>query len=380
MILKNARIILEDKEIAKGWLEIENNIIKSVNEGSTDLEGTDLDGKTIMPGFIDCHVHGGYGVDFETGTVEGYEKFAKLVAQEGITKYCQGSVTNSQENNRKYMAAFKEFMSNQKPESAICLGAHVEGPFISPDKKGAHELELLRKPNIPDMQELIDLSGDNIRVVTYANDLQDGSFTKFLLDKNIIPSMGHTDTDYADAERDYNVGAKHCTHLFNGMSEVDHRRPGLATLVLNKEDFLAEVISDGIHVQLPVLELTYKIKGPKHICIITDAMNAKGMPDGEYRLGNLPVIKTGMKVALKETGMLAGAGATFDHNVRTYYNAVKMNFVELSWMTATNIAKQMDLYKTTGSIAPNKLADLVVLDKDMHVAMTIVEGAVAYKK
>jgi N-acetylglucosamine-6-phosphate deacetylase len=380
MILKNAKIILEDKEIQNGWIEIENNLIKSVNEGTTDLEGTDLGGNTILPGFIDCHVHGGYGVDFETGTVEGYEKFAKLVAQEGITKYCQGSVTNSQENNKKYMAAFKEFMSNQKPDSAICMGAHLEGPFISPAKKGAHELELLRKPNVPDMKELIELSGDNVRVVTYANDLQDGSFTKFLLEKNIIPSMGHTDTDYADALRDYELGAKHCTHLFNAMSEVDHRRPGLATLVLNKEDFLAEVISDGIHVEPPVLELIYKTKGPKQICIITDAMNAKGLPDGEYRLGNLPVIKTGMKVALKESGLLAGAGATYDHNVRTYHKTVGMNMVELSWMTSTNIAKQMNIYNETGSIAANKLADLVVMDKDLNVVMTIAEGNVAFQK
>ncbi|KAJ3636294.1 hypothetical protein Zmor_008993 [Zophobas morio] len=283
-----------------------------------------------MPGFIDCHVHGGYGVDFETGTIEGYEKFAKLVAQEGITKYCQGSVTNSQENNKKYMEAFKTFMSNQKPESAICMGAHLEGPFISPARKGAHELELLRKPNVPDMKELIELSDDNIRVVTYANDLQDGTFTKFLLEKNIIPSMGHTDCTYDEALRDYELGAKHCTHLFNAMSGVDHRAPGLATLVLNKSDFLAEVISDGIHLPKPILELIYKTKTAKQICIITDAMNAKGLPDGEYRLGNLPVIKTGMRVALKESGLLAGAGATFDHNVRTFHETIGMSLVELA--------------------------------------------------
>jgi N-acetylglucosamine-6-phosphate deacetylase len=380
MILKNARIILEDKEIKNGWIEIEDKKIKNIGEGATTLDGTDLNGKTIMPGFIECHVHGGYGVDFETGTVEGYKKFAKLVAQEGVTKYCQGSVTNSQENNIKYFGAFKEFMASQTEPAAICLGCHLEGPFISPEKKGAHELELLAKPNEKDMQELIDLSGNNIRVVTYANNLQDGSFTKFLLKNHIIPSMGHTPTSYDDAMRDYKLGAKHCTHLFNAMSGVDHREPGLATLALDYDDFLVEVISDGIHVAQPVLELIYRAKGPKQICIITDAMNAKGMPDGEYKLGNLDVVKKGMRVALKSSGMLAGAGATYDHNVRIYHSLIGMSLVELSWMTATNIAHQLGIYEETGSIEVNKLADLVVVDDDLNIAMTIVEGQVAFQK
>jgi len=380
MILKNAKIVLEDKIIDNGWLEIEGDKIISINEGTTDKEGKDLKNKIIMPGFIECHVHGGYGVDFETGTVEGYEKFAKMIAQEGVTRYCQASVTNSQENNVKYLQAFKTFMENQKEGSAVCLGAHLEGPFISPERKGAHELSLLKKPNEKDMQELIDLSGDNVRVLTYANDLQDGTFTKFLLDNNIIPSMGHSPTSYADAERDYKIGAKHCTHLFNAMSGVSQHEPGLAVLALVKDDFLAEVISDAIHIQKPVLEMIYKIKGPKGICIITDAMNAKGLADGKYKLGNLAVEKKGMKVVLEGTNTLAGAGATYDNNVREYYNLIKMDLTELSWMTSTNIAKQMNIYNETGSIAVNKKADLAILDDKLNVEMTIANGKIAFEK
>jgi N-acetylglucosamine-6-phosphate deacetylase len=160
MILKNARIILEDKEIKNGWIEIEDKKIKNIGEGATTLDGTDLNGKTIMPGFIECHVHGGYGVDFETGTVEGYKKFAKLVAQEGVTKYCQGSVTNSQENNIKYFGAFKEFMASQTEAAAICLGCHLEGPFhFTWEKRSAWIGTTSKNQMKKDMQELIDLSG-----------------------------------------------------------------------------------------------------------------------------------------------------------------------------------------------------------------------------
>lgn len=380
MILKNAKIILEDRIIDNGYIEIQESKILKIGEGNIDKEGINLNGKIIMPGFIDCHVHGGYGVDFESGTIEAYEKFAKNVSQEGITKYCQGSVTNSQENNIKYFGEFKKFMQNQKKGNAVCLGCHLEGPFISPEKKGAHELELLKKPNIKDMEELIKLSNDNIRVVTYANDLQDGSFTKYLLEKNILPSMGHTNTNYELALRDYELGAKHCTHLFNAMSGVSQHEPGLAVLALDKDDFLCEVISDSIHIKLPVLEMIYKIKGPKKICIITDAMNAKGLPDGEYKLGNLDVVKKGMEVTLKVGGNLAGAGATYDHNVRTYYNLINMSLVELSWMTSTNIAKQLNIYDKTGSITEGKLADLVVLNDKLEVEMTISEGVTSFEK
>ncbi|WP_027063277.1 N-acetylglucosamine-6-phosphate deacetylase [Mesoplasma seiffertii] len=379
MIIKNAKIVLEDKVIETGYLVIENNKITVIHQGNTDEPGIDVKGQWVLPGFIDCHVHGGYGVDFETGDEHRFETFAINVAQEGITKYLQASVTNSLENNQKYYQEFGNFMANQTQIGAKCLGAHMEGPFISPERKGAHEPTLLMSPNIAITQSLIDLSNNNLRMVTYAGELQDGSYTKFLLANQITPSIGHTNMEAWEFAKDYNLGVRHITHLFNAMSGVDQRRPGLAVAALNHPDVLVEVISDGIHIHPDTLKLIYDHKTADHICIITDAMNAKGLPDGEYKLGELEVVKHQMTVALKATGVLAGAGATYDHNVRTYYQACQMPMTELIKMTSINIAKQLGIFEVTGSLATNKLADIVVLDQQLKVTMTIVEGRIVYQ-
>ncbi|ASP28163.1 N-acetylglucosamine-6-phosphate deacetylase [Spiroplasma corruscae] len=381
MIIKNAKIVLEDNIIQNGWIEIEGSIIKSINEGSTTLDGIDANNSWLVPGFIDCHVHGGYGVDFETGTIEGYEKFSKEVVKEGITTYVQGSVTNSFENNVKYFNNFKEFIKDKTKQYAKCLGVHLEGPFISAEKKGAHELSLLENPNLDTLKKLIEVSDNTIRIITYAPDLQDGTFTKYLIENNIIPSAGHTNISFSDCEKDYKIGFRHVTHLFNGMSGVSQYEPGLAAYALYRDDILCEVISDGIHIKTDTLKFIYKVKGPNNICIITDAMNAKGLPDGDYKLGNLEVVKEGMKVCLKSSGVLAGAGATYDHNVRTFYNAIEnLEMNDLIKMTSINIAKQLNIYDVTGSISVNKKADIVMLSKDLKVLKTFVEGKLIYEK
>ncbi|WP_339035015.1 N-acetylglucosamine-6-phosphate deacetylase [Spiroplasma endosymbiont of Cantharis rufa] len=380
MIIKNAKIVIENEVIENGWLEIENKIIKSINKGKTNLEGIDIEGNWLLPGFIDCHVHGGYGYDFENGTISAFENFSKSVSKEGITSYVQASVTNSKENNIKYLKEFSKFMENQKLGSK-CLGLHMEGPFISKEKKGAHEVSLLTNPNIDYLKDLVNASNDSIRIMTYAADLQDGSFTKYLLENNILPSVGHTNMSFAQCEKDYKIGFRHVTHLFNGMSGVSHYEPGLATFSLYKDDILCEVITDGIHIEKDTLKLIYKIKGADNICIITDAMNAKGLDDGEYKLGNLEVIKKGMRVSLKDSGVLAGAGATYDFNIRVMLEAnPEIKMTELIKMTSINIAKQLKIYNKRGSIEKNKFADLVVLNKKLEVLKTFVEGEKVYEK
>ncbi|AVP49120.1 N-acetylglucosamine-6-phosphate deacetylase [Williamsoniiplasma luminosum] len=379
MILKNAKIVLEDEILENGYLIIHDNKIKAIGQGSIAEDGIDLKGKWILPGFIDCHVHGGYGVDFETGDQDRFQTFAKAVGQEGITKYLQASVTTDVVTMEKNFKAFGAYMSTKR-EGSICLGAHMEGPFIAVEKKGAHDEKLLIKPNIELTNQVIKWSNHHLKMITYAGDLQDGSFTKFLIQNKIEPSIGHTNMLASEFEKDYLLGAKHVTHLFNGMSGIEHQRPGLVVGAINHRDVLVEVISDGIHLQPEILRFIYQVKGAENICIITDAMNAKGLADGEYFLGQLPVIKTGMKVCLKSNGALAGAGATYDHNVRTMKKYTNASMNELIKMTSINIAKQLNIFDQTGSLAPNKLADLVVLDHDLNVEMTIAEGKIVYEK
>ncbi|AVN61302.1 N-acetylglucosamine-6-phosphate deacetylase [Mesoplasma florum] len=377
MIIKNAKIVTPKKIIMKGYIEIKNDVIISINEGNTNLSGIDIKGSWIMPGFIDGHVHGGYGVDFENGDKNRFEIFSKNVSKEGVTRYFQATVANSDEDNIKYFKDFKDFMKNDSVGSK-CEGVHLEGPFISKDKKGAHDELLLTQPDVKLAQKWNDISGNNIKIITYASDLQDGSFTKYCINNNIIPSAGHSNMLASEFEKDYLLGMRHVCHLFNGMSGIDQRRPGLAAAALNHSDVLVEVISDGVHINEELLKLIYKIKGPDYISIITDSMNAKGLKDGKYKLGKLEVIKDGIIVRLTSNNALAGAGATYDHNVRYYKKVCNINMRDLAKMTSGNIAKQMKL-ENTGSIEIGKLADIVVLDKNLKVSMTIREGKIIYK-
>ncbi|AHF61489.1 hypothetical protein P344_06670 [Spiroplasma mirum ATCC 29335] len=378
MILKNAKIVLINEIIEKGWIEVEGNLIKSVNKGETNQDGHDLHGLIVMPGFIECHVHGGYGHDFEEGTIAGFDEFAKKITQEGVTKFCQGTVTGSVEKVTKLMAVYGEYMTkHNKGAKALQIGAHLEGPFISHEFKGAHEETLLIKPDIKVMQQFIDASKNNIRVVTYAPELQDGSFTTFLLKNKIIPSMGHSAASFEQVTTEVGRGANHFTHLHNGMSRYEHRKPGMVNAGLFYDEILCELITDGIHNHPDTIREAYKIKGPDHLCIITDAMIAKGLADGPYKLGDLDVIKKGQTVTLLN-GTLAGAAATYDFNVRNMYHFTKCSLIDLIKMTSINVAKQLGIYNQTGSIQPNKLADLVVVDNDLNVKMTISEGEIAY--
>lgn len=196
MILKNAKIVCEDQVIANGWLEIKDNKIISINVGKTTEPGYDLQQAIIMPGFIDCHVHGGYGKDTEKGTIASFQKFAKEVVQERITKYCQTIITGSDETITSILTVYQNYMANNKGPQARQIGAHLEGPFISKTFKGAHDETLLQAPNIELLKKWIAASNDNIRIVTYAPEEEDGSFTNFLLEHNILPSIGHSNATF----------------------------------------------------------------------------------------------------------------------------------------------------------------------------------------
>ncbi|MCL8211203.1 N-acetylglucosamine-6-phosphate deacetylase [Mesoplasma sp. JKS002658] len=380
MIIKNAQIVLVD-QVVKGWMEILDDKIVKICPGETDQLGVDLNWSWIMPGFIDCHVHGGYGITFESGRIEDYVEYAKKTPQEGVTSFCLTSVTNTVEKNNQYYAEFGKFMLEfNHGEQATCLGAHLEGPFIAPSKKGAHDATLLKKPDIKLTQQWNQLTHENLKIVTYAPEEQDGSYTKWLIQNKILPSAGHCNIGAKQfLEQEYLLGVRHVTHLFNQMSGVDHHHPGLVVAAMDRDDILCEVISDGIHLDPLVLEMIYKTKGSKGIVIVTDGMIAKGMKDGDYLLGDLSVTKKGLRVVLKGTDTLAASPAGFDHNVRTYAQLCQIPMVELAHMSATNIAKQLNIIDHTGMIAPGMDADLVVLSNDLVVEQTIIKGKVVYQ-
>lgn len=384
MILYNAKIILEDKIIENGWIETEDNIIKTINsETYKGKEGIDVKGNILMPGFIDCHVHGGYGFDFESSSIEDFNQFAKKIATEGVTKYCQATVAQPYDAIEKALTVYAKWMKeeNNGPQ-ARQIGAHLEGPFISKEKKGAHKPELLFDADKQITKKWIKASNNNIRLITYAIENDKCNYTTFLIKNNILPSVGHTNASAKlFKEKGIDSGVKHITHLFNAMSGVNQHQPGVATQSLIDDNITCELITDGIHIKEEVIKLTYKLKGHEQIIIITDAMNAKGLTDGDYKLGPLDVEKKGQKVVLKGTDTLAGSGATYDHCFRTMKKIIDLDYVKMSYMSSINVAKQLNIFDKTGSIQEGKLADLVILDKkNENVILTITEGEIAYSK
>lgn len=381
MILKNAKIVCEEQIISNGWIEIKDDKIVKITAGQTDQVGYDLQQAIIMPGFIDCHVHGGYGEDTEKGTIASFQKFAQVVPQEGITKYCQAMITGSDETLTKILTVYQDYMKNyNNGPQARQIGAHLEGPFISHNFKGAHDETLLQAPNLHLLEKWMKVSNNNIRIVTYAPEEENGTFTQFLLEHQILPSIGHSNATYDLVAKRVAMGVHHVTHLYNAMSKYDHHQPGVVPAALNFDEILCELISDGIHIDPNIINLTYKIKGAKGICLVTDAMLAKGLPDGEYQFGPLPVVKTWQQVVIKGTTTIAGSVATYDYCVRNFHQFTNCSLQDLALVASTNIAKQLGIYSTTGSIAVGKLADLVVLDVDLKVLMTLCEGEIAYSQ
>ncbi|QVK05650.1 N-acetylglucosamine-6-phosphate deacetylase [Mycoplasma mycoides] len=378
MILKNAKIVLEDKIINNGYLIIKDKKIVEIGSDYKKKNGIDLNNQWLLPGFIDCHVHGGYGVDFETGNKNRFKHFADNIIKEGVTRYIQTSVTNSVKKNNQIYKEFGEFIKLNNGK-AKCLGAHLEGPFISKFKKGAHQENLLLNPDIKLTKKWNKLSNNSLKIVTYASELDDGSYLQFLINNQIIPSIGHSNLKANQFEQVYLLGVRHITHLFNAMSGVDQHNPGLVVASFNHKDVLCEIISDGIHLDKEILKMIYNFKTADNLCIITDAMNAKGLDDGIYKLGDLEVYKKGIEIRLTNNNALAGAGATYDHNIRVIKQVCDVNMTDLIKMTSINIAKQLNIFDTVGSIEVNKLADLVVLDDDLYVNKVLVEGKIVFK-
>lgn len=379
MILKNAKIVCEDKIINNGWLEIKDNKIIAINEGNTNKKGLDLKNKIIVPGFIDLHTHGGYGVDLLNDDVESIKRFAERLPHEGVTKFCLASIASSIENLSFLMLRVKDYMQNINfnVEGSKMLGIHLEGPFLSSKFKGAHSEELIIKPSIELMNKWIKESNNNISLVSYAIEEQDGEFTKFLQSKNIIASVGHSNATYNEVMLEIPKGLSYVCHLYNAMSNINHRNPGvvLAGLV---SDLLVELIVDGHHLHSDIVKWTFKQKTANNIILVTDSVSCKGLVDGEYFLGKKSIVKKNDIVYLKDTNTLAGSIASFNNCWKNMINITNCSLLEAVKMSSVNAAKKLNIFDITGSIAINKLADIVVLDEHYEIVLTICEGVISY--
>jgi N-acetylglucosamine-6-phosphate deacetylase len=376
LLLKHGEIYTQNEIIYNGDLLISNGKISSIgkNLSTNDAEVIDLKGKKIVPGFIDIHIHGGVGHDTMDATYEALNAISIHLAKHGVTSFCPTTMTMDIPYILNALKNINETMK-KKTAGAQILGAYVEGPFISKEHKGAQDEKYIIPPDKNLFDEFLEIAGGNIKVIALAPEKDpDGSFVEHVTKKGVKVSLGHTNATYEEMKNGVEHGATIAVHTYNGMKGLHHREPGALGEVFLDDRIYSEVIVDFIHTHPASVKLLIKIKGTDKVILISDAMSACGLGDGEYKLGGQKVfVKNGE--ARLESGSLAGSTLTLDKAVKNI-TSLGVPLFEACKMASLNPAKAIGVDDRKGSIEVGKDADIVVLNNDLTVYMTIIEGKV----
>lgn len=377
---KNATVYVGGEGLKKCTLCFDEKIEKISRCGVKDAEVIELpDDAIVLPGFVDEHIHGAGGSDGMDGTVEDIAIIAKTIAAEGTTSFLVTTMTQSPENITKAMEAVKAYREADLGEGARVVGVHLEGPFIAAAHKGAQPLEYVKAPDIEVFDGYNEASGNAIRIVTLAPEV-DGAeaFIRHLTEKGIVSSIGHTGAKYPDIEKAVSYGASNVTHTYNAQSALHHREIGTVGSAMLLDDLNCELIADTIHVSVPAMRLLVKNKPVDKLTLITDAMRAKGVPDGVSELGGQVVyVKNGE--ARLEDGTLAGSVLRMNRAVQNMVEKVGVPFTQAVDYATINPAKTLKIDHEAGSIEVGKRADFTVLNANYDVVMTVRGGKVVYK-
>ncbi|PNZ31817.1 N-acetylglucosamine-6-phosphate deacetylase [Staphylococcus petrasii] len=377
-VITNGRIYTEEQVIENGYLVVEDGKISDIQEGeyTGDLQQVDAKGQNILPGFIDIHIHGGYGEDAMDASYEGLKHLAEQLLSEGTTTFLATTMTQSDENIEKALKNIVAYQADQqKGEAAEIGGVHLEGPFISEHKVGAQNPKYVQRPSVSKIQHFQEIANGQIKIITFAPEVEGAHETLNALHDDIIFSMGHTVATFDEANEAVEHGAKHITHLYNAATPFEHRDPGVFGAAWTNKGLNTEIIVDGVHSHPASVNIAYKQKGNEHMYLITDAMRAKGMKDGEYDLGGQNVIVKGKEARLA-SGALAGSILRMNdglRNLMTYTN----DSLENLWRVASlNQAKALKIDDTKGSLAIGKDADIVIANDEIEISKTIKAGTI----
>lgn len=378
MLIKNCSIIYLDK-IEKGSVLIKDGKIKEINPVNTDDdEIIDAEGLYLSPGFIDVHIHGAGNCDTMDGTYEAINTIAKTIVKHGTTSFTPTTMTVSTDAIRKSMKAIKQAMK-EGTEGAVVLGAHLEGPFISPKAIGAQNPKYVISPSVEAYNSMVGDEGDAVVSITLAPEVEGAKeLIKYLSEKGIVCSLGHTKATYEQAMEAIECGVCHSTHLYNAMTPLAHREPGVVGAVFDS-NITTETISDGIHISYPALRIAYSQKGTDNVLLVTDAMEACGMPDGEYSLGGQKVIVSNGAARIK-TGSLAGSILTLDRAVYNVYKNTNYPLNEVVKMATYNGAKHCKVDDHKGMIKNGYDADLLLFNEDIEIQKVFIGGRKIYSK
>ena len=379
-----SRILTPDDEISDGVIVVEGSRIAAIGHrdemrlppDAVDFVAT---GMTVVPGFVDVHIHGAGGRDVMEGDARSLDRITSTVARHGTTSMVATTVTapigdtcRSLEGIARYIRAHE----SAEPDhlAAEILGVHLEGPFISKARRGVHPPDSLAKPSLETLGKFIEAADGLVKIVTVAPELPGAlELIAAAVAAKIVAAVGHTDADYDQARAAIHAGARHAVHMYNAMRPFEHRDPGIVGAILTDPEVTAEVIADLVHVAGPAIQVLIGTKGFDTVLLVSDGIAATGMPDGKYRLGNFEVsVKDG--VARNSEGKLAGSTLTLDRALRNVV-ALGVPLQDAVRMATVLPARRLGLAGKKGIIAVGADADLVALTSDLRVAGVMTRGA-----
>lgn len=376
-VIQGPTIYGEDRVHKNDSLWIENGTIHKIGAVSHANTLKFPKSAIVTPGMIDLHIHGCAGSDVMDAETDALAAICEALPKEGTTSFLATTMSESPKKIEKALLNVKDYINGRNKTGAQMLGVHLEGPFLSPLKPGAQKEENILAPDLALMKRWLSLSP--IRMVTIAPEEKGAlEVIRHLKNQKVIVSIGHTNATIDQAEAVFNEGASHVTHLFNAMTPIHHRAPGAAVAALLDDRIMCELIADGVHLHPAMNLLAFRMKGSAHLVLVTDAIRAKCLGDGEFDLGGQTVRVRGNEARLT-TQQLAGSVLKMKDTFENMFAYTDCSIQDLVQMTSINPAKELHLYDRIGSIKEGKDADLVILDEDLQIIMTICKGQIAYQ-
>ena len=370
MIIKNVKVYGEDFHFHPGDVVIEDGLFCETASGSGEV--VDGGGAYAIPGLIDIHFHGCMGADVCDNDPEALRTIAEYEASIGVTTICPATMTLPSEELKKILATAASYTNEQ---GAHLVGLNMEGPFISPAKKGAQDARNILPCNVEICDRFLKASEGLVKFIGIAPEESEHA-AEFIREvhERVNVSLAHTNADYDTAMEACRAGANHAVHLYNAMPAFTHRAPGVVGAVFDSKDVMAEIICDGIHIHPPVVRATFQMMGADRMILISDSMRATGMPDGQYTLGGLDVKVVGRLATLVSDGAIAGSATNLMDCMRTVVKKMELPLETAVACATINPARSLGVEEQYGSLEAGKKAHVVLLDQDLELKAVIKDG------
>ena len=377
VVLAGARVVTPAGTLRSGWVAVLDGAIAAVGRGRpTAVDGApvqDLGGAWLVPGFVDMHVHGGGGAWLSSTDLEEVGRAVRFHLGHGTTSMLASIATSPLDS--MLASATVVAAGAGGPLAPALAGIHLEGPFISRERSGAQDPEAIRDPDPAAMERLLEACGGWARMVTVAPELPGGlELVRLIARSGAVPAVGHTQAGYEAAIAAVDAGARVSTHLFNAMPGLHHRDLGTVGAALSRDEVVCELVNDGVHLRPEVVWLVFQVAGAGRVALVTDAMAAAGMADGDYDFGRVPLRVRGGVARLVDGRTIAGSTLTMDAALRRAVMEVGVPMEDAVTAASSTPAGAIGIGGRTGSIEPGKAADLVVLDDDLEVVGVMAGG------